>query len=129
MVDMFAVAAICIGLGLSPYLHIGVGLAVLLTFYLLSINVYLEAHVMSVFRMGYGRVSPTEGRVVLMLTGAAVALGWEPPSALLGPLGFFDLAALVIVVVLFTLLLTRIVTNLRHLAALEPANVVKSETG
>jgi len=127
MVDMFSVAAILLGLGLSPYLHLLVAIAVLLTFYLLSINVYLEAHVLSVFRFGYGRVSPTEGRVALMLTGSAVAAGLKPPLHLVGPLGLFDLVALAIVAALLVLLMLRIVTNLRSLAALEPANVVKGE--
>ncbi len=126
IVDMFAAAFVCIGLGLSPYLLLSVALAILLGFYLMSINVYLETFVMGGFQFGYDYIGPTEVRVVLILAGSALALGFEPVIELKNvPLGTLDLLGLLGVLAMILLLGRRIVRNLRHLARLEPANVVK----
>jgi phosphatidylglycerophosphate synthase len=126
IVDMFAVAFVCIGLGFSPYLLLSVGLAMLIAYYLMSINVYLETFVMKTFQFGYEYIGPTEVRVLLILAGTALALGFEPTFELkdvgLGPL---DLMGLVGVGIMLLMLLRRILSNLAHLARLEPANVVK----
>ncbi|MFQ5798080.1 MAG: CDP-alcohol phosphatidyltransferase family protein [Bacteroidota bacterium] len=122
--DMFAAAAICIGLGLSPYMLLSVGLACLIGFYLLSINVYLETHVLGVFQFGYGLMGPTELRVILILVGAAIALEIAPIIHLKGiPLGPIDLLGLVAVAGMFGVLGKRVLKNLRQLSQLEPPNV------
>lgn len=130
IVDMFAAAFVCIGLGFSPYLLLSVALAILIAYYLLSINVYLETFVLGVFQFGYDYVGPTELRVILILAGGALALGFEPVFELrnvpFGPLDFLGLLGAATMVVL---LLRRIFTNLRHLARLEPPNVVKERPG
>lgn len=126
LTDMFSAAAVCVGLGFSPYLQMPVALAILIGFYLLSINVYLETYVMGVFAFGYGLIGPTELRVLLVITGSLLALGLEPTIRLKGvPLGIIDLGALVGVTGMVLVLSRRVFTNLRYLARLEPPNVVK----
>lgn len=126
LTDMFSAAAVCIGLGLSPYLLMPTALALLIGYYLLCINVYLETHVLGVFQFGYGRFGPTELRVILILAGSALALGWAPALRVRGAaLGPIDLLGLLAVAGMFGLLARRIVANLRHLARLEPPNVVR----
>ena len=128
IIDMFSVAFVCIGLGFSPYLLLSVGLAALIMYYLMSINVYLETFVMKTFQFGYEYVGPTEVRVILILLGSALALGFEPIIELKDtPLGALDLIFLVGLTVMLVMLLRRIFANLRQLAALEPANVVKDQ--
>jgi phosphatidylglycerophosphate synthase len=130
LTDMFSAAAVCFGLGLSPYLLMPTALALLIGFYLLSINVYLETHVLGVFQFGYGRFGPTELRVILILAGSALALGVQPTVRLRGTaLGPIDLLGLLAVAAMIALLARRIVANLIHLARLEPANVVKDGDG
>lgn len=125
-VDMFAAAFVCIGLGLSPYLLLTVGLALLMAYYLMSINVYLETFVMKRFQYGYDYIGPTEVRVILILGGCALALGFEPKIQFKHiPLGPLDILGLIGVVVMIIMLVRRIVGNLRYLAKLEPPNVVK----
>ncbi|MGD8699122.1 MAG: CDP-alcohol phosphatidyltransferase family protein [Gemmatimonadales bacterium] len=127
IVDMFAVAFVCIGLGFSPYLLLSVGLAMLIGYYLMSINVYLETFVMKTFQFGYEHIGPTEVRVILILAGSALALGFEPTFELKNvPFGPLDLIGLIGVAVMLLMLLRRIVANLAQLARLEPANVVKA---
>lgn len=125
-VDMFAAAFVCIGLGLSPYLLLPVGLGLLMAYYLMSINVYLETFVMKRFQFGYDYIGPTEVRVILILGGCALALGFKPTIQFKHvPLGLLDLIGLVGVFVMMLMLVRRILRNLRYLAKLEPPNVVK----
>lgn len=129
IVDMFAVAFVCIGLGFSPYLLLSVGLAMLIAYYLMSINVYLETFVMKTFQFGYEYIGPTEVRVILILGGSALALGFEPTFELKNvPFGPLDLIGLIGVGVMLIMLLRRILSNLMQLARLEPANVVRPAT-
>ena len=124
--DMFAAAAVCIGLGFSPYLLLSVALAILMGVYLLSINVYLETYVMGVFDFGYDWIGPTELRVILIVAGSALALGIDPVVRFRGiPLTMLDMLALLMVVGMVVVLSRRIFRNLRHLARLEPPGVVK----
>lgn len=128
-VDMFAVAFVCIGLGFSPYLLLSVALAILIAYYLMSINVYLETFVMKSFQFGYEYIGPTEVRVILILAGSALALGFEPVLELRNvPFGTLDLFGLIGVAVMLIMLLRRIAQNLAELSKLEPPNVVKEES-
>jgi phosphatidylglycerophosphate synthase len=61
LVDAFATAAIGIGLGLSPYMLLAVGLAIVVVYLILSINTYLETHAFGVFTLGYGPLRPDRG--------------------------------------------------------------------
>jgi phosphatidylglycerophosphate synthase len=74
IVDAFATAAIGIGLGLSPYVRLEIGLFLVLVYLTLSINVYLESAVFGVFKIAYGRVGPTEARLLLILVNAVLWL-------------------------------------------------------
>ncbi len=125
-VDMFAAAFICLGLGFSPYLLLSVALMILIAFYLMSINVYLETFVLGTFQFGYDYIGPTEVRVILILAGSTLALGFEPVLDLRGvPFGTLDLFGLIGVAIMLALLVRRIVGNLSQLARIEPANVVR----
>lgn len=79
MVDPFPTVAVGIGLGLSPYLLLPVGLCIVISYLLLSINVYPEPHVRGEFDIGYGWVGPTEARIALVgLNTLAAVAGREP---------------------------------------------------
>ena len=75
LVDAFATAAIGIGLGLSPYMLLAVGLAIVIAYLILSINTYLETQAFGVFTLGYGRLGPTEARLMLIGVNTLLALG------------------------------------------------------
>lgn len=124
--DAVSTLAIGIGLGLSPYMLLSVGLAVVIGYLVLSVNVYLESQVLGQFRYGYGVIGPTETRLTL--------IGLNTIALLVGPLPFhvlgvgatvFDVAGLVGVAVMVAMLSRRVVRNLANLAKLEPPNVVK----
>ena len=115
LVDAFATAAIGIGLGLSPYMLLSVGLAIVVAYLILSINTYLETHAFGVFTLGYGRFGPTEARLALIALNTLLALGIVG-AAVLDVVGIALAAAMIIA------LIGRAGRNLRRLAELEPAS-------
>jgi archaetidylinositol phosphate synthase len=114
LVDAFATAAIGIGLGLSPYMLLAVGLAIVVAYLILSINTYLETQAFGVFTLGYGRFGPTEARVMLIAVNTALALG------LIGN-GLLDALGIGLAAVMIAALIGRAGRNLRRLAELDPA--------
>jgi archaetidylinositol phosphate synthase len=115
LVDAFATAAIGIGLGLSPYMLLAVGLTIVVAYLILSINTYLETHAFGVFTLGYGRFGPTEARLALIAVNTLLVLGIVG-NGLLDVLGIALAAAMIIA------LIGRAGRNLRKLAELEPAS-------
>jgi phosphatidylglycerophosphate synthase len=122
LTDAFSTVAIGLGLGLSPYMLLSVGLAIVIAYLVLSINVYLETQVFGVFRLGYSWVGPTEARAVLFVVNGLLAAGTgldftirEIGLTLLDVVGVLAAATMVV------LLLIRVEENLRGLAREEPA--------
>ena len=122
LVDGFATVAICVGLGLSPHMLLATGFAIGVVYLMLSINVYLETHAFDVFRLGYGRLGPTEARIALIALNAALALGAGLGFRLEGiGLTVLDVAGLGIAAAMVAALIVRAAGNLRRLALEEPA--------
>jgi phosphatidylglycerophosphate synthase len=124
--DAYSTLAIGLGLGLSPYMLLSVGLAIVIAYLILSINVYLETHVYSRFSFSYGSLGPTEVRLIL--------IGLNTAALLIGPLPFrvlglgatvFDVAGLLATAAMLTLLGVRVAHNLRTLGRLEPPGRVR----
>jgi archaetidylinositol phosphate synthase len=114
LVDAFATAAIGIGLGLSPYMLLAVGLAIVVAYLILSINTYLETHAFGVFTLGYGRLGPTEARLILVALNTLLALG-------LAGAGLVNVLGIGLAAVMIAALAARAARNLKRLAELEPA--------
>ena len=122
LVDALATACIGIGLGLSPYMLLSVGLVIVVVYLVLSINTYLETYAFGTFRLGYGRAGPTEIRLVLLLLNTAIALGAGLGFEVAGfGLSALDVVGLAIAAAMLVALLGRASGNLRRLAALEPS--------
>jgi archaetidylinositol phosphate synthase len=119
LVDAFATAAIGIGLGLSPYMLLAVGLAIVVAYLILSINTYLETHAFGVFTLGYGRLGPTEARLALIALNTSIALGVG--VEILG-VSLLDAIGLMIAAAMIAALIGRAARNLKRLAELEPAS-------
>jgi phosphatidylglycerophosphate synthase len=122
LVDAVATALIGLGLGLSPYMLLSVGLVIVIAYLVLSINVYLETQALGVFSLGYGRLGPTEARLGLIGVNALLALGVAPAVSVLGNgVGVLDVAGLAVAAGMLVVLAVRAMGNLRELAAREPA--------
>jgi len=122
LVDAVSTAAIGIGLGLSPFMLLSIATLIAVAYLILSINVYLESYAFGRFALGYGRIGPTEIRIVLIALNTALALGLALDFHLVDlDLTVFDLIGLGIAAVMLVLLLGRATHNLRLLARDEPA--------
>ena len=122
----YATLAVGLGMGLSPFLLLSVGLALVAAYLVLSINVYLETYVFGEFRYGYGIVGPTEARLLLMALNTVVLTVGPLPFDLRGiEFTLFDIVGTLAAVGMSGLLLTRVGRNLRKLGRLEPPNVVR----
>lgn len=122
LVDAISTAAIGIGLGLSPFMLLSVGTLIVVAYLILSINVYLESFAFNRFSIGYGKIGPTEIRLILIALNTALALDLGLDFRLVGlDLTVLDLVGLAIAGVMIVLLIGRSARNLRELARREPA--------
>ncbi len=122
LVDAIATAVIGIGLGLSPHLLLATGMALVIVYLVLSINTYLETQALGVFRLGYGRLGPTEARLGLIALNTVLALG-VPMGFELAGLGVtvLDVVVLGAAAAMTAALAIRAAATLRILAEREPA--------
>src|SRR3954471_15270888 len=95
LADALSTALVGIGLGLTAHMHLTVALVLVIAYLALSINTYLETQALGVFRLGYGRLGPTEARLALLGVLVAIALGAHASLPLLGQtLTLLDVAGL-----------------------------------
>jgi archaetidylinositol phosphate synthase len=122
LVDAVATAVIGLGLGLSPYMLLATGLAIVVGYLVLSINTYLETYAFGRFQLGYGLLGPTEARLGLIALNTLVALGVGLGFQVEG-LGMtvLDLVGLGASGAMIAALTVRAARNLRVLAEREPA--------
>lgn len=66
-VDGVTMAIMCIGAGLSEMLNLYIAMAVLVAYLLLSISVYINAHLKGEFKLTFAGMGPTEFRLVMVL--------------------------------------------------------------
>src|SRR4029077_14592064 len=121
VVDAYSTAIIGLGIGLSPYVYLGLALGIVVVYLAMSINVYLESTVFGVFKISYGRIGPTEVRLILILlnTAAFITPGW--PSPLPVPIDVLANWMLPILLAgMVALFVARFARNLYRLAKLEP---------
>jgi len=121
VVDAFSTAVIGLGIGLSPYVNLGLALGLVVVYLALSINVYLESSVFGVFKIAYGRIGPTEVRLLLVMLNTTLALAalWEVqgpwPIALV-----VNWTLAILLTGMVALFIGRFARNLYRLAKLEP---------
>ncbi|MBI4421131.1 MAG: CDP-alcohol phosphatidyltransferase family protein [Gemmatimonadetes bacterium] len=128
-VDAFSTAAIGIGIGLSPFLRLDLALLLVVLYLALSINVYLESLAFGVFRMAYGRLGPTEVRIILILANTIGFLGARQPGVSQELSLVANGAAATGTVAMLAMLAIRFGRNLHRLATLEPERRPHPGTG
>lgn len=117
VVDAFSTTVIGLGIGLSPYVDLAIALGLVIVYLALSINVYLESSVFGVFKISYGRIGPTEVRLLLILLNTLL-LVFPRPHSLVPTVANWTLTVLLIGMA--ALFVSRFARNLYKLAKLEP---------
>lgn len=121
VVDAYSTAVIGLGLGLSPYVYLALALGIVIVYLAMSINVYLESTVFGVFKISYGRIGPTEVRLVLILlnTTAVITAGWPYPLGInINLVANWTLG--IVLAAMVALFIGRFARNLYKLNKLEP---------
>ena len=132
-IDGVTMAMMCIGAGLSDLLNLYIAMAVLAVYLLLSISVYINAHLKGEFKLTYAGMGPTEFRLIMIVVNTLFVLiaplrEWEVYFTMLGMsvrLGAFDFIGLVIFVVLTIIYLNNFVHDAEEYAKLDPAKPFK----
>lgn len=66
-IDGVTMAVMCIGAGLSQMLNLYIAMAVLTVYLLLSISVYINAHLKGEFKLTFAGMGPTEFRLIMIV--------------------------------------------------------------
>lgn len=110
IIDAFGILFIVCGLALSGYMAWTIALAVLVAYFLISIDVYLATYTIGTFRLSFYKLSPTELRVLLAI-GNIRAL-FDPTTEAFGnPYRFFDIGAVVALVLMGAVLVVSVTRN------------------
>jgi len=72
IIDVVCQVMIFLGLGLTPYVSFNIACLALISYLMLSILVYVRTYVAGEFKISYGRMGPTEGRVLAVLLNTAM---------------------------------------------------------
>ena len=117
-----------IGIGLSGLMHFSLAMVILAVYFMLTINVSINAHLKKEFRLTYAKLGPTEFRILAIIANTILALV-RPISEF--ALTFFifgreftlaslDIVGIVVLLVLAVIYLTTIVRDGRGYAEMDP---------
>jgi len=127
-IDGVTMAIMCIGAGLSDMLNLYIAMAVLAVYLLLSISVYINAHLKGEFKLTYAGMGPTEFRLIMIAVNtlfvfATPLRGWTVNFAVAGvpiTFGVFDFIGLIILLVLVLIYLNNFKHDAKEYAELDP---------
>jgi phosphatidylglycerophosphate synthase len=119
IVDAFSAFFLLGGLALSGYMSPWIALGLLVSYLMLSIEVYLASYTLGDFKISYFGMGPTELRLLLSVGNAA--LFWKPISHLAGhAYRLFDVGGAVGICGMVLVLLVSVVRNTARLYRREP---------
>jgi len=108
------------GIGLSGLMRLDLALTALILYLFLTINVSMNAHLKGEFKLTYGKLGPTEFRLLVILFDTVLILFpgirefcWQGLSAL-------DLFAVLVNIFLLIIYIVTIVSDARYYATIDP---------
>lgn len=108
------------GIGLSGMLHLSLALTALILYLFMTINVSINAHLKGEFRLTYGKLGPTEFRLLVILFDTILILSPGIRAFVWYGLSALDLFAIVVIVALSVIYIATIVSDARHYALIDP---------
>lgn len=66
-VDCINESFMIIGIGMSPFMQFDIAILCLVAYLLISVYVYISAHLKGEFKLTYGKMGPTELRVIMII--------------------------------------------------------------
>jgi phosphatidylglycerophosphate synthase len=119
-VDAFVEMMIFLGLGLSPYVRFDLACLALIGYFLLSILVFIRTCVKGEFVLSYGRLGPTEVRLLAIAANTLVYFIGNPAVNLFSvTLTIYDWLVAMIILIIFAIAISTTLIQARLLARME----------
>ena len=127
-VDAINEVMIFVGVGLSGLIHLEIALLALVMYFLITINVSINAHLKKEFKLTYASMGPTEFRIIMILINTLFALirplrEFSHSFMFCGrefTFGALDYIGIVIIVVLALMHLTTVRKDIKDYAKIDP---------
>ena len=127
-IDAINEVMIFVGVGLSGLMHLEIALLALVMYFLITINVSINAHLKKEFRLTYASMGPTEFRIIMIIINTLFALirplrEFSHSFTLCGhefTFGALDYIGVVIVIVLVVIHLITVRNDLKGYAKMDP---------
>lgn len=127
-VDAVNELIIVLGIGLSGMVHLSLALLILAIYFMLTVNVSINAHLKKEFRLTYARMGPTELRIIMIIVNTVLVLipsigTFSHTFMLWGhelTIRTMDYVAAFIFLALLLIYLTEIVKDAKEYARLDP---------
>lgn len=127
-VDGVTMSVICIGAGLSKLLLLPIAMAVLSVYLLLSISVYINAHLKGEFKLTFAGLGPTEFRLIMIVVNTLFIYiyplrAYSASITLWGNvvlLGVFDYVGIAILLILIAIYVQNFVLDAKGYAKVDP---------
>lgn len=119
-VDAFNEMLVVLGLGLSIYVTFDVAAMALVGYLMLSVFVYVRTFVDGVFQISYGKLGPTEVRVILVILNTAMFFFGVPRITLpFGQFTVYDIPVALLALIFIVVFVVSSWTKARELAAID----------
>ncbi len=128
MVDVFNEMFMFVGVGLSALMDLRIGLFLFAAYLMMTVNVSINAHLKSEFKLTYAGLGPTEFRLIVIIVNTllifikplrefslTLAMGSKAYA-----LTALDVVGLVISAVLFTMFMITFFNDLKYYAKVDP---------
>lgn len=127
-VDAINEVMIFVGVGLSGLMHLDIALLALVMYFLITINVSINAHLKKEFKLTYAKMGPTEFRIIMILINTLFVLirplrEFSHSFILFGrELTFkaLDYIGIAIIIILAILHLTTVFNDMKDYAEIDP---------
>jgi phosphatidylglycerophosphate synthase len=117
--DAICQVVIILGMGFSPYVSFNIACLALIGYLLLSVLVYVRNYVVGEFKISYGRLGPTEIRVIAILLNTAMYFfGIQNFKFIGATFSIYDIVVAVIALLLFSFFINTAAREARRLALL-----------
>ncbi len=122
-IDGLTILVICLGAGLSPLISFSVAMLVLVGYLLLSISTYINTYLEHEFRISYGKLGPTEFRLIVILINTLfiyLPIGNQQLSVVGHAFKLFDVIGFVIALALFSIYLISFIKDKKKYEKIDP---------
>lgn len=127
-IDTINEVMIFVGVGLSGLMHLEIALFALVMYFLMTINVSINAHLKKEFKLTYASMGPTEFRIIMIIINTLFAL--IPPLREFShsfmicgqkfTLGALDYIGILIIIILALLHLSTVRNDIKDYAKIDP---------